>query len=285
MKCTVSDVLRKYLERSGKMSFKKISLVLILILLCGACSGAGETEPTPDFDATLEVALQQTIAAQPTPTQKPAEESAITPSLTPAAEKKVYRLTIRPNGWQDFLFEDLGFLISLPPDWSHLDLFADDFDEILEVSADLNPQFEGLFTSDYLQSLAASGIKLFAFDTSVDSISLSVATNMNVLVLEGDVGIEFDDYIEININQLKNIFDQEMTITTESVYLGQVESALLVYKTGLNDAYGQPQIVMFHQYLLNVEGSQIVLTFASLESVYNKLHSVFGAIAQSFELE
>jgi hypothetical protein len=125
--------------------------IMISILLCSACD-SGSSPSTSDLDATLEIALEQTIAAQPTetaplpptktPTITPLPTSTKIPTLThtPAATDEVKSFTVETldDGYSHYSYKDAGFSVSLPHNWEHLDLSADDLDQILSYAKKLS---------------------------------------------------------------------------------------------------------------------------------------------------
>jgi len=266
------------------MCYIKSYKLFILVLLCGACTARVETRPTPDIDATLKVALEQTIAVQSTSTPTITQEPTTTPSSTPTLEKKPYTISIESSGWQKFSYEDLGFSISLPANWTYFDLITEDIDKMLESSVEMNPELLGIFSSDYLRSLAASGIKLYAVDKNVESLGSSIPSTLNVLAIESPMDITFDDYVEINIKQLHNMLGEDVDIIQNTIYLEEVEIALLEYEIVVNDIYGHAQIMGVQQYLIIFERMQYILTFGTIKGQFNEAKSVFDSIARSFEL-
>jgi len=283
------------------MKAKMFLIPAILLILSLACGGAPSTPtPTPDLQAILEVALQQTMAAQPTstataiPTQAstatepPTATSTVTPGPTasplPAEEAKAYSMSVREDGWQTYLYQDFGFAISLPPTWTHLDLSTDDFDALLNYASETNPELETILSSDYLRNLAASGIKLMAVDTSVDSLASGSATNLNVLMADLPFEIPFDNYVEITIQQLKTMLGEDIEVTREKIVVGEIEGEMLEYKAALNNAFGEAQNIAFRQYLLMKGKTQYVLTFTSIEERYLENAPLFEEIFDSFEI-
>ena len=115
-------------------------IITFAILLCSACT-SGSSAPTSDLDATLEIALEQTIAAQPTPTstitptQKPTNTSVPISTKIPTQavpdEVKSFTVETMDDGYSHYSYDDAGFSVSLPHNWEHLDISADDLDIVL----------------------------------------------------------------------------------------------------------------------------------------------------------
>ncbi len=53
---------------------------------------------------------------------------------------------------------------------------------------------------------------------------------------------------------------EDVDIIQNTIYLGEVEIALLEYEIGSNDIYGHAQIMGVQQYLIIVERMQYILT-------------------------
>ncbi len=271
--------------------------IMISILLCSACD-SGSSPSTSDLDATLEIALEQTIAAQPTetaplpptktPTITPLPTSTKIPTLThtPAATDEVKSFTVETldDGYSHYSYKDAGFSVSLPHNWEHLDLSADDLDQILSYANETNPQLGDIYSSAYLRSLAAAGIKFMAIDTSVDSLSAGIPTSVNILVSDLPIEIAFDDYVEINIQQLRTMLGENLLITQERVPISFTEAEKITYELEMNDVFGKSHIVVFNQFLILQGKTQYVLTFGTVKEYSDVNKSVFSDIVHSFEI-
>ena len=272
-------------------------IITIAILLSSACA-SGSSAPTSDLDATLDVALEQTIAAQPsntstiTPTQKPTVTSVPTstkyPTLTPTPaitdEVKNFTVETLNDGYSHYSYKDAGFSVSLPLNWEHLDISADDLDQILSYANETNPQLGDIYSSTYLRSLAAAGIKFMAVDTSVDSLSAGIPTSVNILVSGLPIEISFDDYVEINILQLRNMLGENLLILQERVPISNLEAEKITYELEINDVFGKSHIVVFNQFLMLQGKTQYVLTFGTVKELFGANKAIITDIVQSFEL-
>ncbi len=272
-------------------------IITIAILLSSACASRSSA-PTSDLDATLEIALEQTIAAQPsntstiTPTQKPTITSVPTstknPTLTPSPvitdEVKSFTVETLNDGYSQYSYKDAGFSVSLPLNWEHLDISADDLDQILSYANETNPQLGDIYSSTYLRSLAAAGIKFMAVDTSVDSLSAGIPTSVNILVSGLPIEISFDDYVEINILQLRNMLGENLLILHERVPISNLEAEKITYELEINDVFGKSHIVVFNQFLMLQGKTQYVLTFGTVKELFGANKAIIADIVQSFEL-
>jgi len=268
----------------------QIISITIAIFLCSACVSERST-PTPDLDATLEVALEQTIAAQPTytetaePTQTPAATN--TPTLLPTAivteEVKSFTVEALGDGWARYTYQELGFLISLPPNWAHLDLTADDLGEILSYANENNQQLGDVYSSTYLRDSAAAGIKFMAVDSSVASLSAGIPTSINILIADLPFDISLDDYVEINIQQIRNMMGENMLIQQERMEISNTEAEKISYEAVMNDVFGNPHLMALNQYLILVGRTQYVITLGTLREFSDVNQTIFFNILQSFE--
>jgi len=279
------------------MKTRLLISIAISILLCSACD-SGSSPSTSDLDATLEIALEQTIAAQPTETaplpptktstNTPLPTSTNVPTLTPAPtiadEVKSFTVEILDDGFLHYSYKDAGFSVSLPDNWEHLDLSAGDLDQILSYANETNPQLGDIYSSTYLRSLAAAGIKFMAVDTSVDSLSAGIPTSVNILVSELPIEIAFDDYIEINIQQLRNMLSENLLIRQERVPISITEAEKITYELEMNDVFGKSHMVVFNQFLMLQGKTQYVLTFGTVKEFSGANEAVISDIVQSFEI-
>ncbi len=250
------------------------AVIAICLTLIGCGSGLGDEEVAASVEAQLAEAQQQTVEAMPTATSSPISNE----------EEKAYSVTEGEDGWQTYLYNEDGFSISLPPQWVPDDLGAEYSDEMASLFIDENPEFENPFASEYIGNLAAMGIKLMAFDTSPESLGSGIATNVNVLVLDMPMDITFDDYVELNLIQLKNQFGENLAFAQERQLLGKVVAEKIEYQVEMNDVFGQAHNVTYQQYLMLDGRTQYVMTFTSTEDQFSQNEDLFSEIAQSFEL-
>ncbi len=268
----------------------QIISITIAIFLCSACVSEKST-PTPDLDATLKVALEQTIASQPTntettkPTQRPTTTN--TPTLLPTAivteEVKSFTVEALEDGWLQYTYHECGFSISLPPNWAHLDLTADDLGEILSYANENNQQLGDVFSSTYLRDSAAAGIKFMAADSSVASLSAGIPTSINILIADLPFDISLDDYVEINIQQIRSMMGENLLIQQERIEISNTEGEEIIYEAEMNDVFGKPHLVALNQFLILVGRTQYVITFGTLREFSDVNQTIFYNILQSFE--
>ena len=205
---------------------------------------------------------------------------------SPAITDEVKRFTVETldDGYSHYSYNDAGFSVSLPHNWEHLDISADDLDRIMSYANETNPQLGEIYSSTYLRSLASAGIKFMAVDTSVDSLSAGIPTSVNILVSGLPIELSFDDYIEINILQLRNMLGENLLILQERVPISNLEAAKITYELELNNVFGKSHIVVFNQFLMLQGKTQYVLTFGTFKELFGGNKAVITDIVQSFEL-
>jgi hypothetical protein len=123
-----------------------------------------------------------------------------------------------------------------------------------------------------------------AIDTSVDSLSAGIPTSVNILVSDLPIEIAFDDYVEINIQQLRTMLGENLLITQERVPISFTEAEKITYELEMNDVFGKSHIVVFNQFLILQGKTQYVLTFGTVKEYSDVNKSVFTDIVQSFEI-
>jgi hypothetical protein len=276
------------------MRLKLFSIVLILVVLTLACNLLSQT-PTPDLEATVNAAVALTEAARPTitptkrpsltptPSPTPAPTETPTPEPEPLTGEENLVITELENGWTRYEVLAGGFEISLPPDWKHLDLTQESFDDILEAAGENNPALEAFLASGSIRSLVAAGLKFMALDLSVESLSANAITNVNVLTVELPVEIPLATLLEASIQQTQQLF-QGANYQQDIVQIGDLEAGLLTYEAELVNVTGEPQDTVFHQYLILVGQTQYVITFTGPLDLYEENVPLFEEIAESFVL-
>jgi hypothetical protein len=248
--------------------------------------------------ATAEEMTQVAIAAQhsetstptatdtPTATPSPSPTETNTPTPSPTIDQsKAFVKSIDENGWKKFLYPETGFSITIPPSWMHLNLTAEDIDEVLNELEKTSPEMEDVLSSDFLRNMMAMGIKFIAVDTSTDSISSNTPTNLNVLVSDLPINLSLSDYLTLNVQQIRSMYGEDMVINQSVLDLNGVEAGMIEYEAGMKDITGQVQTNVYQQYLILNEGEQIILTFTSGVENYTHSKEVIIRIAQSFNLE
>jgi hypothetical protein len=275
-------------------------LLAVLVLAAPACSA----KPTPDLEATVFAAFAATQAAQPTATPIP-EPTATpiptwtstptatvtnTPTPTPPADSPASREPVTvvtstlENGWILYEVPAEGFAIALPLEWLYLELSPDGLADALSVVGELNPEVGSLLSSDMIRSLAASGIKFYAMDLSLDALEHGAPPSVNVLKLDIGMVLPLDSLVELALPQLRELAIPGTSVTHQLVSLSNVDAEEIRYTAQLTGVTGQSQSAHLVQYLVLDGSINYTITLAGPSELADDHAPVFKQIAQSFRL-
>jgi hypothetical protein len=264
---------------------KKLLGLSFILLLLAACSSSKQT-PTLEPSNTVAPPTQTYTPVPPTITSTPVPPT-ITPSPTlepiPTEGPPPYSISMSEDGWQNYTNHVYRFSLLLPPDWAVLDLSANDFEAFISFMTEKNPQLGSLYTTEYFENLAVSGVKLLAIEMDIEAMKVGFISNVNLLVLDLPFDMTLDDYLELNVLQMKNTFGEDLEITQEEAVLGGIPAGKLSYELELNNIYGESQVVAFQQYLMLKGLTQYVLTITAAKERTADLTEYFNIISNSFE--
>jgi hypothetical protein len=298
-----------------KLRFFLITL-WILSLLLAACGAEPDVEP--DVPATVAAAIAETEIANPptatpepeptntptplptdTPTPAPTATAVPTedPTETPIPESSTtekatavpqitfdgFETTELDNGWMQYALPEEGFSVALPPNWLAVQL---DPEFMADILGEVGAQNEGalsMLNSDAMQAMAASGIKLMAFDTDAEMIGRTTPTSLNVLTLELPGELPFDVWLNLNEAQLEGLAE-EGSLTMEELQVAGQDAAHFHYTAQMVNALGQPDHVTLDQYLFLDGINAYVLTFASQVEVADQYTELFPEIMSTFAI-
>lgn len=285
---SVAEMLRgnkKTMIAAVVAGFITISLVVLgFVYMLGLLSGSAE--PTPTFTQVIletEIpTLAPTASPQPTATFSPTSEPTPIPTATSTPESFIKSID-ETTGWDHYDYYQDGFAISIPPSWVAFNLKAEDFATMLDLVGDTNPELADIYNSQVIQNMVASGIKFMAVDASQESLGAGNATNMNILISNLPMDISLQDYIDLNISQLKQILGEDLQITEKTVSISGMEAVQFSYGTLMNDIQGNPQEVQFIQYIILDGRTQVILTFNISKDLYPANIKLIEDIAQSFD--
>lgn len=247
--------------------------------------------PAPTATATAEIKTKEIISTQQlpptwTPIPSPLPMLTPTPTSTPSAtaiqvEGSII-ITTDELGWSRYAYPGDGFAISVPPAWIYFDLNANDFEEMLAEIGENNPSLAEVFSPDSLKDMAANGVKFLAVDS--EATASGAAANLNIIAADLELEIDFEAYIKGNIQELKELFGEDLQVAEDRLALGGKEAAELIYEVTMNGSDGIPQEVTYAQYLLLDGGRQYILTFTIPSNVFEAEYLQISEIAQGFEL-
>ena len=269
---------------------KKTFLVFCIFATILLTSCAQATISPEDLDATLAVALEQTIAAQPTntptitPTASPTATSTSTPEPTELPTTSSYFVEFTDDGWAHYTYEGEGFKISLPPNWQHLDLFADDLELMFEMASESIPELGDLYSPGFFMAMIDAGMKFMAVDYSADSLFSASPSSLNLMVIDLPFDLTFDDYIDMSILQLKSVLGEDTPMQNERLEINGQVAEKLTYVNEVYDPAGTPHAIVLNQYLFLHGRTQYILTIGSAEELSSTRSDILSEIATSFEI-
>lgn len=212
-------------------------------LIAVVAAGCGSTSPATSTPAGT--ASPTTTAPSITPTSPPPSAAATTASTGPAASLPLTGRIEVP---------DKGFALTLPTQWTRIDLGPNGLSEILKASASSLPENMANLLNSQIGTMAASGVSIFAF-RSPDA-SMPAGTTLNVLSLPS-LGLTIDTYESLVVGQLKSVLGQDVEVATARVKGPAGEFLRLTYDlkvTGSPTSIGTVQYLFIsptHQYVIS----------------------------------
>lgn len=278
------------------MRHKLFFLLLLAALLVSSCA----PQPTPDTQATMAVALAQTMTARPTatatqtytPTPTPTETPTSTPTPTatdtPAPTDTPTPLprlitSLDENGWKNYYLVEEGFSVSLPPEWSHLDLSSDDMDKVIQAGSQINPQVKEMFNSETLRALIAAGIKFIAIDSSKEALMNNTSANLNILFMKMPIQISIEDFVDLNQQQIVKAYgENNIQITSSIIDVDGQPAGLLEYRLTAKSPTGETINMVISQCLVLYQGNQYALTLSRKAEVDQRYSGLLAQILATF---
>lgn len=187
------------------------------------------------------------------------------------------RVTI-PAGWTTHNLTAEGFRLGLPPEWK--DVPPGQVDSALDDLREDNPDLAELIESQLAGSLS-SLVRFFAFDTRSPTLAEEFATNVNVVVEPLPGGVDFDEYLDANLRQLRQVPGVTVSAENERVQLPGGRAGLIKSQFTLNTPGGPRQIAVTQYVLLRSDRGFILsmTTTPMHESTYVPL---WDRIARTF---
>jgi hypothetical protein len=277
------------------LSSRKFLLIVFIGLFLAACS----SEPEVDVEATVAAALSATQTAVPTatavpptdtpiptdtPTPMPTETAVPTdtpePTATTAPESGIIETPLKSG---DVLYEiiDGGFSFSLPPEWTVLDLNADNFADMMGAVGEQNDSLSFL-SSDYAQTLLASGMKFYAINSDPESLNSGNPFVINVITEELPFELTASQYAAIAVGQLEQVFDLQSPIEETSITMDEEEIARLAYTAQIVNVMGIPIDVVNTQYIVIHEGYSYIVSVSVLADYADQYLEPARAAAETF---
>lgn len=184
-----------------------------------------------------------------------------------------------PAGWSTHTLEADGFKLALPPKWQRIE--PGEVDSALdELRAD-NPEIAELIQSQLAGSLS-SLVRFFAFDTESPTLAEEFATNVNVVVEPLPTDVEFDQYLEANLSQLRQLPGVTVALENGNLSLPGGRAALIKSVFTLNSPSGPRQIDVT-QYLFLKDRRGFILSMTTTPGHAATYKSPFEQIARTFQ--
>lgn len=289
-----------------KMKYAYPLLILIATLFVSACG------PAVDVDATVAAALSATQTAEPTDTPVPPTDTPVptdtptpmptdtptavptdTPTPVPTNTPEPTPTETAVSGIIQTAIDDSNILyevpletfsIILPEDWEIIDLTVDDLSDALEAVGEQNEGLEDIFSNDYFQNLVAAGIKFYALNTNIDSLTSVNPASINIIRQELPIPFTLEEYTDLNVAQLEQFFDLTSEIKVDSIMLGDMESSRISYTVDLVNPFGQLINGLNTQYLLIDGDIAYVVTLSMTEDLADDYLEEFRTAVETFEV-
>jgi hypothetical protein len=280
----------------------------LLAFLIPGCMAA----PTPDTEATVAAALAATQTAQPTATSTTTSTATptatstptatatgtatstatvtatpsptSTPTETPAPEAAPMITSTLDSGWVLYTLAEAGFEIGLPPTWQTLVLSAEALETLLEIVGERYSEMGSMLSSEMVQSLIASGVKLYGFDLSPEALTQGAPVSINVIQTELPLKMPFDSYVSISLAQIKALAGPDAEVEHHRLTLSDHKAEEIMYQYKMMDFAGQDIAAAIVQYLLLDDNTAYVISMIAPWALEETYVPTFQEIAQTFRL-
>jgi hypothetical protein len=176
------------------------------------------------------------------------------------------------NSFEQYVVDRAGFAVSVPGDWRTLDSLEDeDIDEFAEENPDFEPFLRFVKETDALQFIALD-----------PDIKDEFATNLNVLVTELPASVDFNRWIDQNVQTIRGIPSARVgRPTQEELPAGRAVHLAWSYEQRQEEAVRR---VNADQYYLRNGNRVFVLTYTTLPDQAASYRETFARSARSFEV-
>jgi hypothetical protein len=191
-----------------------------------------------------------------------------TPSASPGTQAD-------PAAWEQTDVAAAGLALRFPPDWTAIDLTAEDIDRLLGEIGEANPELLG-----YLQSFLQAGnaIALVAFAPIRPSDPF--AGNINV-IRQDHPGLSPDAIRDITVAQLKGLPNLLGEIAAEAAVVDGLPAFRLVYGLSLVAPGGAAVEYCVDQYLAVSDDALWVVTFSDDKRAASLFEAIIGTVELS----
>jgi hypothetical protein len=184
-----------------------------------------------------------------------------------------------PVGWTTHTVSVEGFKLGLPPEWNRVE--AGTVDESLDAVRKDNPELAQVIESQLSGSLSTF-VKFFAFDTRSPTLAEEFATNANVVVESLPAGVEFDEYLQANLSQLREVPKVSVSLEDDNLALPGGRAALIRSTFSLNSPDGEREVSVT-QYVFLKGGRGFILSMTTTPGHAATYEPLWEQIAKTFE--
>lgn len=186
-----------------------------------------------------------------------------------------------PAGWTTHDLTSEGFRLGLPPEWQEVS--PGDVDSSLAELRRDNPDLAELLEGQLAGSLSEL-VRFFAFDTHSPTLAEEFATNVNVVVEPLPAGVDFPQYLDANLSQLRQVPGVTVALDDDNVALPGGRAAVIKSVFTLNSPTG-PRAIAVTQYLLLAGSRGFILSMTTTPEHEPTYGSVWEQIAKTFTPE
>ena len=186
---------------------------------------------------------------------------------------------VLPAGWTAHEVAADRFRLGLPPGWQKV--APGEVDASLETLRKDNPELAEMIEGQVAGSLNEL-VRFFAFDTRSPTLAQEFATNINVVVEPLPGGIDFEQYLDANLSQLRQVPTVTVDLEDDDLALPGGRAALINSRFSLNSPSGAQEIAV-RQYLFLKGGRGFILSMTTTPAHAATYEPVWEQIAKTFE--
>ena len=186
---------------------------------------------------------------------------------------------VLPAGWTAHEVTADGFRLGLPPEWQKV--APGEVDASLAALRQDNPELAEMIEGQVAGSLNEL-VRFFAFDTRSPTLAEEFATNINVVVEPLPSGVDFEQYLEANLSQLRQVPTVTVNLEKDDLALPGGRAALINSSFTLNSPAGGEQIAV-RQYLFLRGGRGFILSMTTTPGHAATYGPLWDQIAKTFE--
>jgi hypothetical protein len=225
-----------------------------------------------------------TSTPTPTPTHTPTATPTAIPTSPPTAAPKPTPGSAgrtEPDGSTPFTDSELGYQLTLPPEWIVINLGAEDIEAALQQAGEANPDLAPLI--DAYAATVAQGARLVAFDPDPGQLATGYMGNIVVVAVDfPGVDVSLENVVESTAQYLEAMIPGSELLSSEMIDdlnghpVGRIEMRM-----HLTTLYGTPITVRSTWIIALVSGKLFELTLQSEASRFPGYAAMFEDVIQS----